>query len=224
MLLSSTTVTALLRSDHDGKGNVTGVQTATGETIQADHVVLAAGVGTTALAASVGVTVPVSGPAGLLIHTKPIPIPIAPGEEEEEDQKPRRLLNSVIYGTALHMRQTPDGRILAGTDFAGGDPGADPAATASELLARVKASFRPSAEVDAIELDYFTVGYRPKPKDGLPILGATGVEGLSVAVMHSGVTNAAIVGELLSELILKGKEDPALKHFALERFSGTASS
>lgn len=204
--LVPSTVTDLVR--HHPNEGVKGVKTASGDTIHADHVVLAAGLGSVALGAAVGVTIPLSGPAGLLIHTKPVP-------------GGARLINSVVYATALHMRQTPDGRILAGTDFAGGDPGPDPAATANELLAKLKAAFRPSAAVDGIELDYFTVGYRPKPKDGLPILGPTGVEGLSIAVMHSGVTNAAVVGELLSERILTGKEDPALKDFLLSRFSQT---
>lgn len=210
-MIPSTIVTGLLKEEEEagGGGKIKGVKLATGEAIEADHVVLAAGVGSVELAASVGVTVPVTGPAGLLIHTKPVA---------------ERLLHSVIYATALHMRQTPDGRILSGTDFAGGAPGPDPAATANELLGRLKASFKPSAAVDAIELDYFTVGYRPKPKDGLPILGATGVEGLSIAVMHSGVTNATIVGQVLSDSILTGKEDPALHNFALNRFSTAASS
>lgn len=196
------TVTELLRAGQTGP--IHGVKTATGETVPADHVVLAAGVACGPLGASVGITVPLSSPPGLLIHTKPI------------DQ---RLIKSVVYATTCHMRQTTDGRILCGTDFAGGDPGPDPAAAAAELLAKVKAAFKPSPAVDALELDYYTVGKRPLPKDGLPILGDTGVEGLSIAVMHSGVTNAAIVGELLSDKILTGKEDPALKSFALQRFA-----
>lgn len=220
-LVTSTVADLLLLSQDDvdggssnSSGNKTtqiikGVKTATGEVIEADHVVLAAGMGCVALAASVGLTVPVSSPPGLLIHTKPV------GE---------RLLNSVIYAQGLHMRQAPDGRILSGSDFAGGDPGADPVAAANELLTKLKAAFKPSAAVEGLELDHFTVGYRPVPKDGLPILGATGADGLSIAVMHSGVTNAAIVGELLSATILTGKEDPALANFALKRFSKAESS
>jgi glycine/D-amino acid oxidase-like deaminating enzyme len=63
------------------------------------------------------------------------------------------------------------------------------------------------------------VGYKPTPKDGLPIIGPTGLEAVSVAVMHSGVTNAAIVGELLSKQILTGEMDPNLEHFRLDRFN-----
>lgn len=216
VLVPATTVTELLVSGPNpsgGDNTIQGVKTAAGATLAADHVVLAAGLGAVPLAASVGVALPLADPpaAGLLIHTTPAPA--------------RLLRSSVVCAPALHMRQSPDGRLHAGTDFAGGDPGSDPDAAARALLARVKAAFRPGHPgVDALALDYVTVGYRPKPRDGLPILGATGVAGLSVAVMHSGVTNAAIVGWLLSERILTGREDPALKDFSLSRFTKTSSS
>lgn len=214
VLVPATTVTELVLGPTSGGDNtIQGVKTAAGATLAADHVVLAAGLGAVPLAASVGVTLPLADPpaAGLLIHTTPAPA--------------RLLRSSVVCAPALHMRQSPDGRLHAGTDFAGGDPGPDPDAAARALLARVKAAFRSGyLGVDALALDYVTVGYRPKPRDGLPILGATGVAGLSVAVMHSGVTNAAIVGELLSERILTGREDPALKDFSLSRFTKTPSS
>lgn len=218
VLVPATTVTELLvlgpnPSSGDNHNTIKGVKTAAGATLAADHVVLAAGLGAVPLAASVDVTLPLADPpaAGLLIHTTPAPAGL--------------LRSSVVCAPTLHMRQSPDGRLHAGTDFAGGDPGPDPDAAARALLARVKAAFRPGHPgVDALALDYVTVGYRPKPRDGLPILGATGVAGLSVAVMHSGVTNAAIVGELLSERILTGREDPALKDFSLSRFTKTSSS
>lgn len=186
---------------------VNGITTSTGEIIYADHVILAAGVGSVSLGASVGVTVPLKTPAppGLLVHSKPLP---------------RRILHHIVYNTQGHMRQTVDGRILAGTDFVGGDPGADPLATARAHLETVKASFQP-AEQALLELDYYTIGYRPQPLDGFPVIGDTGVEGLSLAVMHSGVTNAALVGELLADKVLTGREDPALEAFALSRFTET---
>lgn len=197
-------------NNNNGGGKILkGIKTSTGEIIEADHVVLAAGVGSAPLCASVGITVPISSPAGMLIHTKPVET---------------RLLNTVIYAKQLHLRQTVDGRILSGSGFAGGDPGPDPSATAKEVFARAKAAFKPSDVVDGLELDYFTVGYRPTPKDGLPIIGETGINGLSIAVMHSGVTNAAIVGQLLSEYVLTGKKDPSLDEYSLKRFSNLESA
>ncbi|KAH8883393.1 FAD dependent oxidoreductase [Thozetella sp. PMI_491] len=196
----SATVTSLVK---DGT-RVTGVITAAGDHISADHVVLAAGVGSAQLCASVGVALPVTGKAGLLVHSKPVA---------------KRIANGLLLASGVHVRQQVDGRLLAGSGFAGGDPGQDPQATAEELFAKVKDLFNlESGDVDTPELDFFTIGHRPTPKDGLPILGASGLEGLDLAVMHSGVTLAAIVGEVLTEKIVNGKMDPDLDAFALGRF------
>ena len=45
------------------------------------------------------------------------------------------------------------------------------------------------------------------------------MDGVTVAVMHSGVSNSGLVGDLISKLVLTGEKDPALKDFELARFS-----
>lgn len=199
-------VTRILK---EADGRVTGLVLATGEELRADHVVLAAGVGSVPLCASVGIDLPlnVPAPAGLLVRSKPLP---------------KRILNYTIYTLRGHMRQTADGYILAGSDFIGGDPGSDPEATARQQLDKVKANLKPEYG-NLLEYDCFTIGYRPQPRDGLPIIGSSGLQGLDIAVMHSGVTNAALVGELLAEKILIGKEDASLKDFTLKRFTDTTA-
>lgn len=190
-------VTGFLKQD----GRISGVVTAAGVEVQADHVVLAAGVGSVPLLAAENVTLPVTGVAGLLVNSRPTEA---------------KLLNGIVNAEQLHLRQTLDGRIRSGSEFSGGDPGDDPQKTAEELFTKVQNAL---VGGDELVFDYYTVGYRPTPEDGLPILGPTGLDGLTVAVMHSGVTNAAIVGQLLSQEILTGVSDPALSNFALDRFS-----
>ena len=106
-------------------GKITGVATTDGALL-ADHVVLAAGAGTAALAASVGIDVPIETPPGLIVHSRPCP----------------RLLNGLVMAPGLHMRQTAEGRIIAGSDFGGTDPGDNPQKAADELFAKVKAMLR----------------------------------------------------------------------------------
>ena len=43
---------------------------------------------------------------------------------------------------------------------------------------------------------------RPVPQDGLPVIGACGPSGLFTAVMHSGVTLAAITADLLAPQVM----------------------
>lgn len=197
----STTVTTITK-----KGDVVqGVITASGEELLADHVVLAAGVGSTELCASVGVTLPVTSRSGLLVHSKPVA---------------NRILNGLVISNGPHMRQTVGGRLVAGAGFAGGEPGEDPQVTSEKLFAKVKGMFKPEATgIDTLELDFYTVGYRPTPQDGLPILGGSELKGLTLGVMHSGVTLAAIVGKVLADEVVKGEKDPALDAFALSRFT-----
>ena len=46
---------------------------------------------------------------------------------------------------------------------------------------------------------------RPVPQDGLPVIGASWPEGVYVAVMHSGVTLAALVGEAVTQELARGE-------------------
>ncbi|KAF5245614.1 hypothetical protein FANTH_7250 [Fusarium anthophilum] len=182
-------------------GHISGVTLSSGEIIPADHVVVAAGLGSVPLLASQNIRLPLKSTAGLLVNTKPTP---------------KKLINGVINAPELHIRQTLEGALLFGSSYAGGDLGDDPEKTARELFAKLQSSV---ISGDELEFSHYTIGHRVLPEDGLPILGETGVDGLSVAVMHSGVTNGALVGKLLSRQILTGETDPILENFRLDRFA-----
>ncbi|KAF5548757.1 Opine oxidase subunit B [Fusarium napiforme] len=182
-------------------GKVTGVELGSGEKALGNHVVVAAGLGTVPLLATEGIIVPITSVPALIVNSKPTK---------------ERLVRHVVNSKYLYIRQTSDGIIKAGCENPGDDPGDDPEATAHQVFAKVQSTLLGG---ENLEFDYYTVGHKPTPKDGLPIIGPTGLEGVSVAVMHSGVTNAAIVGELLSKQIITGKMDPELDNFRLDRFN-----
>jgi glycine/D-amino acid oxidase-like deaminating enzyme len=180
-------------------GKVTGV-VVSGETVAADEVVAAAGVATAAIAAMAGVTLPIETPPGLIVHSRPH----------------GKLLNGLVLAERLHMRQTAEGRLIAGSDFGGSDPGEDPDAGARELFAVMRSMLRGA---DGLELDFHTVGYRPTPTDGFPIVSrANGVGGLYVAVTHSGITLAPAIGLFAAREILDGERDALLAPYGLARF------
>ncbi|RWA58766.1 FAD-binding oxidoreductase [Mesorhizobium sp. M4B.F.Ca.ET.190.01.1.1] len=194
--LAAGTVTALVRSN----GKVTGVEMP-GEQLAADEVVIAAGAGAPGIAETVGVKLPIETPPGLIVHSRPY----------------KKLLNGPVLAERLHMRQTAEGRIIAGSDFGGADPGENAEDTARELFKAAKTMLRGA---EGLELDFHTVGYRPTPVDGFPIIGrAEGMDGLYVAVMHSGITLAPAVGLFATREILAGERDPLLQPYGLGRFS-----
>jgi glycine/D-amino acid oxidase-like deaminating enzyme len=180
-------------------GRIVSVLTDQGE-IETDHVALAAGATVPELAATVGVAVPIETPPGLIVHSKPVP----------------KLLNGLVIASELHVRQTLEGRIIAGSDFGGTDPGSDPEGAAHSVFAKLQSFLRGG---DALELDFYTVGYRPTPKDGFPILGSVpGLDGLYLAVTHSGVTLAPAIGRFAAEEIVQGRDEPLLAPYRLSRF------
>jgi glycine/D-amino acid oxidase-like deaminating enzyme len=192
-----TPVNRIVRKD----GAVVGVETAAGR-LEADEVVLAAGAATVVIAMTASIGFPLEAPSGLLVHSHPH----------------SRLLNGLVLAPELHMRQTAEGRIVIGADFGGGDPGADAGATARVLFAKARSMLRGS---DTLALDFHSVGYRPMPADGFPVIGRPqGLAGLYLAVMHSGITLAPAVGLFATDEILNGRRDPLLAPYAPSRFAG----
>lgn len=181
-------------------GRVIGVNGSHGA-IEADHVVLAAGTDSEALAAGLGVRLPMRNLPGLLIRTRPV----AP------------VLNRLVLSPKAHMKQDPDGRIVVGEDFGGDNEATDPRALGEAILARLKGCL---PGVAGLEIEEVMVGLRPIPADGFPVVGAApGAPGLYVAVMHSGVTLAPVVGRFAAEEILEGARVEPLAPYRPERFA-----
>ncbi len=188
------TVLGLLQN---GK-SVCGVVSSDGDE-RADDVVLAAGTATPKLLSSVGIGFSLDEPEGLLVNSRPI----------------SKILNGLILAKELHVRQTTEGRLIAGSDFGGTDPGVDPQRAADELFARVKLLLKNG---DDLELDFLTVGRRPTPPDGVSAVGrVAGVEGLYVCVTHSGITLAPVLGSCGAAEILGGDRHGLLLPFSPDR-------
>jgi glycine/D-amino acid oxidase-like deaminating enzyme len=116
----------------------------------------------------------------------------------------------------LHVRQTREGNLVAGSDFGGSDPGAEPRKSAEALFTKVQAFVKGGKELN---LGGFSIGYRPTPRDGLPVIGKIpSADRLYAAVMHSGITNAAAVGLFAAQEILGGEREVLLERFRPERF------
>jgi glycine/D-amino acid oxidase-like deaminating enzyme len=172
-------------------GAVTGVRTAD-SLILADEIVVAAGAGTPALLAIIGLNVGLTAPPGLLAHSRPLP----------------QILNGLVLAPGVHMRQTREGRLVAGANFGGDDPGPGPDAIAAAVLRQAKSMLKGA---ESLALDFHTLGYRPTPAGGFPSIGrVNGLPGIYVAVMHSGVTLAPVIGLFVAEELLSGRRDKLL--------------
>ncbi len=170
-------------------------------TMAADCVVLAAGADSEALAATVGLRLPMANSPGLLVHTAPT----------------RPVIGRVLLTSTLHMKQDLGGGLVAAWDFAGGAAPDDVEREAERLLAGIGSLLRLE---EPLVLDAVTVGLRPEPEDGFPVVGFAGApHNLYVTVMHSGITLAPLVGRLAAAEILDRVEANLLAPFRPGRYA-----
>jgi len=173
---------------------ITGVLTAS-EVIQADEVVVAAGLGSQEILRSVGSELDLNSTIGVLGYSSPVP----------------KFLGHLLIGPEVHVRQDWKGRLVAGGKFDGLSSEMPTRKAARQQLRSAKSILDCEHE---IVLENYTVGRRVIPADGLPKIGRVrGFSGLFLAVMHSGMTNAAAAGKFGAAEIITGTRDALLNPF-----------
>jgi glycine/D-amino acid oxidase-like deaminating enzyme len=186
-------------------GRLTGIRTTQGD-FELDCLVVAAGVDTARIASMVGVEIPLVESPGVLAHT-------APGE---------KILSRVVLSPGAHMKQKLDGRLVAGMGF-GAAPSKEATPQEGQKILDAGRPYLPG--IGNLSLEKVTLGFRPLPKDGYPVIGfPEGATDLYFAVMHSGVTLAPIVGRLAALEILDGAEVELLAGFRQARFDSRRAS
>jgi glycine/D-amino acid oxidase-like deaminating enzyme len=180
-------------------GKLRAVKSSKGE-IEADVLVIACGVETPRLATMAGITVPLqSATPGVLAHVVP----------------QERTVDRVILSPLGNIKQKPDGRIVVGNDFGASE---DNSLDAGRKMLQTMAAVLPS--LGKASLEKMTLGHRPIPKDGRPIVGfPAGRSDIYLTVMHSGMTLGPLVGRVAATEILDGVTVEPLAAYRLERFS-----
>jgi glycine/D-amino acid oxidase-like deaminating enzyme len=201
-------------------GVVRAVRTAAGQVIPADVVVCCAGRWVPELAALAGSDTPIplvpwvppgAEAPGLVVQAGPMN-PAAPA------------LSRMVHAPDVYFRPHTAGQVhLEAPDVHADLHTGEPALgdLASELLRRAQSV---TGALDAAEVTGYRVCVRPMPVDGQSIVGwLPGVEGLYVAVTHSGVTLGAHLAELMTSELMAGTQTAELAPYRPGRFSGTAS-
>lgn len=194
-LMTGTAVSALSVRN----GRVVGAQTSSGFVV-ADTVVVTSGVDAPMLCAPLGFDLPVAPSPALLLR-----FTAAPG-----------LVRTLIAGTHVEVRQASDGQLLVAAAYHGETSHEDLDRTARETLDRLTATFAGTHDIRLVSV---RLAVRPMPADGLPVVGPLpGVAGAYVAVMHSGVTLAPVVGRLGADEIVNRVEAAELNGLRPHRF------
>ena len=191
------------------------LKTTQGE-LRGDVAILACGVDTPQLAALAGVRVPLIPAPGIVVRTAPQP----------------RMVQRVLNTEDSHFRQQADGVIVLGDDYnppptpihqlLESHPQDFPSPAYSqrhgERIRGQAARYLPA--VANAPIDKVSLCWRPLPKDGFPIVGfAPQSPQLYLAVTHSGVTLAPLLGELGAIEILDGVRVDLLEPYRPGRFA-----
>ncbi len=194
-------------------GRLTSVETSLGS-LGADRLVLATGAAPGPPGRIAGIDIPQRSTPGVIALTNPMP----------------RLMNRVIVAPGVHMHQRDDGRIVLGEQD--GAPGNEahalrlegsPNDFPDEITARQHGdrirdiATRFVSKIADAEIEAAYIGWRPLPLDGHPVLGASPARrDIYIAIMHSGVSLAPVVGQLVAREMI---EDAAIER--LERYRPT---
>nr|WP_258575569.1 FAD-binding oxidoreductase [Candidatus Pantoea persica]MBA2813996.1 glycine oxidase ThiO [Candidatus Pantoea persica] len=193
------------------------LELASGEQWRGNRIILATGRWSPELLMQLGLTLamtdanlPDKVACSFLAHTDPLPIQI----------------NSNIISPELNVRPDGGGRLMLQEL----DDYADPARPASvDGLIGQEFLRRMFSQTQGARLASIEVGQRSRPADGLPAMGyVTPRQRVYLMAMHSGMTLAPLLGELVAEEVIAGKRSAMLADFAPQRlltpFNGKSGS
>jgi glycine/D-amino acid oxidase-like deaminating enzyme len=171
--------------------------------------VLAAGAESVTVARAVGLDIPTVASPGLLVETEPLPA----------------FTDMVLYlpggpGPRVYLRQRADGSVLLG-ERSQETVARDLSQRHAMAILGQAARFLPLLR--GARIARTLLAWRSMPADRLPIIGhVAGLDGLYLAVSHSGVTLAPVLGRLIADEIATGAPAWLLAPFRPSRFSERA--
>jgi glycine oxidase len=182
---------------------VTGVRTPTG-LVEADTVILAAGVWSPDLTRGLGVDLPVVPVKGQILSLRGL----------------GRAPKQVIWSGECYLVPRPDGEIVLGATEEEGNYDARPTLAGFNRLTEAALEVVPA--VGGFSVDGFWAGLRPAAPDRFPIVGwAPGVRGLFLATAHyrNGVLLGPLTGRRVADHILHSADLVEFAPFGAERFN-----
>ena len=175
-----------------------------GESLAADAVLLAAGAWSGALAAAVGLDLPVGPVRGQMLAVSNVP----------------SLLTRAIHGDDIYLVPRPSGELLIGATVE--RVGFERAVTAEGLGSLIVQALALVPEIGRRTITRSWSGFRPWASDGQPVLGPVpGLAGLFLATGHyrNGILLAPATAAVMTRCIVDGQTPDAISPFLPSRFS-----
>jgi glycine oxidase len=182
---------------------VTGVQTARGDVIPCDHLVIAAGAWSARFGNWLGFSLPVSPMRGQILSLR----------------QPASPLKHILFGEGVYLVPKLDGTIYVGATVE--QVGFDKAVTAEGIAWLLSSAIQLVPSLASAPIANIWAGLRPWSPDSRPILGkAPGWENVTMATGHSatGFELSAITGKTIADLVTSGQTPAIIRAFGAERF------
>ncbi|MXN67114.1 FAD-dependent oxidoreductase [Stappia sp. GBMRC 2046] len=162
-------------------GSVSGVRAGEGF-IETDAVIVTAGARAKALLQPLGIDPGLSTSPAVLLRFK----------------AENAFVRGVVSNPDLEVRQGAGNEVLVAEDYSEAE---DQAEVRNKVLASIRDRFSGTGAIQSVSL---TVGQRPMPDDGMPIVGrAWEIDGLFLAVAHAGLILGPLAGKLLTREIME---------------------
>ncbi|MBV8778263.1 MAG: glycine oxidase ThiO, partial [Alphaproteobacteria bacterium] len=112
-----------------------------------------------------------------------------------------------------------DGRLIVGGTVE--ERGFDSAITAGGMLALIEGAWRAVPTIEELPLAETWVGFRPGSRDDAPMLGPSGIDGLTIATGHhrNGILLTPVSADVISAYILTGHLPAMARPFDPRRFA-----
>lgn len=178
----------------------------------ASKVVLAVGINSQLIKTATGLHIPQRSTPGIIAVTKPM----------------AKIINKIIVAPGVHIHQRHDGRVVIGEQD--GAPSSHSQRLASyptrfpnkeferqHFQRMLKAASDVVPKLANAKLQNMFIGWRPLPLDGHPVVGfGDSRNSIYIAVMHSGITLAPIIGKYVTQELL-GNPQISLNDFRPQR-------
>jgi glycine oxidase len=193
----------------DGAGQVQGVSGVTEGTafhVACDVAVLAAGVWSGGVEASVP------------------PLGVRPVKGQLVRLAGPEMVHHVVRTPEVYLVPRRGGELLIGATME--EQGLDALPTAGAILDLLREAWRVLPAVYDLAVTELSVGFRPAVRDHRPVIGAAATRGLFVATGHfrNGVLLAPATAHYLAEWIVGGSPPTALAPFGVERLEAPAAA
>src|SRR6266516_392286 len=188
---------------------VRGVETARGETLACQRVVIAAGAWSAQVGEWLGLEIPVFPARGQILSLR----------------QPETALNQTIFGRDIYVVPKVDHTISVGATVE--RVGFEKRNTAGGVLWLLQRALNLLPQLEGAELVHIWSGLRPASQDSSPILGtAAPWENVFLATGHGagGFELSAITGQTIAELMITGRTPPLIQPFSIDRFAQQAHS